>query len=251
MESVFISTIAENRNVSIETVKSSFGKGGIVVGEKAVAVGMADRLGSFESLMVEKSQLDGGYEMNKKDSVVTLDILKVEHPDVYQAAVNEGKAEASATFESQLEEAKKTNLALVKENTELKTISDDQGKRLVALEKNDLIRAEKDLKLQASAIVDTALSSSTVPDRLHKKVKGFISHDAYVEEGVLNVESFTESVNAEIKDWEESTKESSVAGLGTQSHSVEGITDDVNDSEAEALSDNLLSLVVPKSAKSA
>lgn len=48
---VFISSVAENRGVSIETVDSEFGQGDVFVGQKAVAAGMADHVGTFESLL--------------------------------------------------------------------------------------------------------------------------------------------------------------------------------------------------------
>jgi ClpP class serine protease len=50
---VFVSTVARNRGVSAETVQNEFGRGGIIVGEKAVAAGLADSIGSFESLIAD------------------------------------------------------------------------------------------------------------------------------------------------------------------------------------------------------
>lgn len=52
---VFISTVARNRDVSVETVLSDFGQGGVMVGDRAVKAGLADRLGSFEQLISELS----------------------------------------------------------------------------------------------------------------------------------------------------------------------------------------------------
>lgn len=52
---VFISTVARNREVSIETVLSDFGQGGVMVGQRAIDAGLADRLGSFEQLISELS----------------------------------------------------------------------------------------------------------------------------------------------------------------------------------------------------
>jgi capsid assembly protease len=50
---VFVQTVARNRGVSVETVLESFGQGGVLVGAQAVEAGLADRLGSFESLIAE------------------------------------------------------------------------------------------------------------------------------------------------------------------------------------------------------
>ncbi len=52
---VFVENVARNRNVPIETVLSDFGQGSLCVGIHAVKQGMADRLGSLESLIQEKS----------------------------------------------------------------------------------------------------------------------------------------------------------------------------------------------------
>lgn len=50
---VFVSTVARNRSTDIDTVLAEFGQGAVLVGEKAVAAGLADRIGSFESLLTE------------------------------------------------------------------------------------------------------------------------------------------------------------------------------------------------------
>jgi len=49
LSSVFISQVARNRGVSEDVVLSDFGKGGVLVGQAAVDIGMADRVSTFES----------------------------------------------------------------------------------------------------------------------------------------------------------------------------------------------------------
>lgn len=51
MGSVFINAVALHRGVSTDTVLSDFGQGGLFVGQAAVAAGLADRIGSFESVL--------------------------------------------------------------------------------------------------------------------------------------------------------------------------------------------------------
>lgn len=51
IEDVMVATIAKNRGVTTKKVTSDFGQGGVLVGEAAVAAGMADRVGSFESTL--------------------------------------------------------------------------------------------------------------------------------------------------------------------------------------------------------
>ena len=49
----FIAAVAKYRNVAPETVISDFGRGFVMVGKKAVSVGMADEIGTLEELMAE------------------------------------------------------------------------------------------------------------------------------------------------------------------------------------------------------
>jgi signal peptide peptidase SppA len=50
---VFVSTVARNRNVSAKTVLGEFGQGAVLVGQKSVEAGLADRLGSFEEVVAD------------------------------------------------------------------------------------------------------------------------------------------------------------------------------------------------------
>ncbi len=53
LESVFTGDVARNRGVDLVTVLDDFGRGGVLVGEDAVKYGLADRIGSYESLHAE------------------------------------------------------------------------------------------------------------------------------------------------------------------------------------------------------
>lgn len=55
LAAVFIATVARNRNVSVEKVVKDFGAGGLLIGEKAVKAGLADRVGSYEQVLAELS----------------------------------------------------------------------------------------------------------------------------------------------------------------------------------------------------
>lgn len=65
---VFIGAVAENRELTAEQVVAQFGAGGMLIGTAAVAAGMADRLGSLETLIAELS--NGGPAENS--SPITL-----------------------------------------------------------------------------------------------------------------------------------------------------------------------------------
>lgn len=53
MAEVFIESVARNRGVSVETVLANFGQGGVMVGKRSVDAGLADSIGSFESLLTD------------------------------------------------------------------------------------------------------------------------------------------------------------------------------------------------------
>lgn len=53
MAALFVGAVARNRNVSIDTVTEKFGRGDVLLGQQAVAVGLADSLGSFEALVAD------------------------------------------------------------------------------------------------------------------------------------------------------------------------------------------------------
>lgn len=50
---VFVETVARNRGVSARTVLGEFGQGAVLVGQKAVDAGLADRMGSFEEVVAD------------------------------------------------------------------------------------------------------------------------------------------------------------------------------------------------------
>jgi capsid assembly protease len=51
MAAVFVETVAQYRGVSVDTVLNQFGKGGVLIGQAAVDAGMADGIGTFESVL--------------------------------------------------------------------------------------------------------------------------------------------------------------------------------------------------------
>ncbi len=53
LEDVFISSVAKFRSTTVDRVKSDFGKGGVLIGAAAKAAGMADRVGSLDSVIAE------------------------------------------------------------------------------------------------------------------------------------------------------------------------------------------------------
>lgn len=56
----FVAAVAEGRGVTAEKVLSDFGQGGVMTAKRAIDAGMADRLGSFESVLAELAQMEPG-----------------------------------------------------------------------------------------------------------------------------------------------------------------------------------------------
>lgn len=51
IEAVFVADVAAGRRVSADRVRESFGRGGMVTAARAVEIGMADRIGTLESVL--------------------------------------------------------------------------------------------------------------------------------------------------------------------------------------------------------
>lgn len=56
LATVFVSAVAKHRKTSVETVIEKFGAGGVEIGANAVALGMADQVGQFETALSELSK---------------------------------------------------------------------------------------------------------------------------------------------------------------------------------------------------
>jgi signal peptide peptidase SppA len=93
---VFLSTVAENRGVSIETVKTDFGQGDMLVGKQAVDAGLADSVGTFEALMERLSTSNSNTRRTTMDktAITTIIQLAAAYPELVaqmqQAAREEG-----------------------------------------------------------------------------------------------------------------------------------------------------------------
>lgn len=219
---VFISSVAGFRNTTVETVKKDFGRGGVLIGEHAVKAGMADRLGSFDQLLTE----NGGKPMpapEGKTNVMTLATLKEKHGEVYQEAFNEGAASTNSSMaakDAQISSLQ-TELASTKDaNTELST-------RVTKLERNDIIRQEKEIANTASNIFSVQLAKSSIPPRLQAKVTA-PKHESFITDGVLDVKGYQAAVDAEISDWEKSIEVAAgpVQGFGRAQRAVDYEEDD-------------------------
>ena len=100
---VFIARVASYRGVSAEHVLEHFGQGGILVGRNAVSAGLADGLGSLESIIAGLAGTSLGGKTMRKINVATtpaaaaqppiLDraTLAAEYPELFAAILEEGR----------------------------------------------------------------------------------------------------------------------------------------------------------------
>jgi signal peptide peptidase SppA len=95
MAQVFITTVAHNRNLSPASVVENFGAGDVMIGASAVAVGMADRIGSLERLIAELAtpsppKVEGFFISQTKEITMDKETLTRDHPDLAAQLRQEG-----------------------------------------------------------------------------------------------------------------------------------------------------------------
>jgi signal peptide peptidase SppA len=113
---VFVAAVARNRGITREDVIAQYGQGGILVGERAVEAGLADRIASLEDVIeelragsqsaplfglgasvrqsitrrTEASMPPENVDTAAGASIVTVASIKQDHPQVAEALVAEG-----------------------------------------------------------------------------------------------------------------------------------------------------------------
>lgn len=235
---VFISTVAEGRDVDEKTVLKDFGKGGGLIGQYAVDAGMADSVGTYEELLAElnTNQKEGGSEMPDVKDLTASDIEKG-NPELYKSIVESGRkagadesSEAIATLKSENDDLK-TKLAKSDEDASA------MDTRMKTLEKNEAKRQVQDIQTSASSVVSTALAASNIPKAFHSKVAAHMDADSHIVEGALDTEAFAASVEAEIKDWSASfASTSSTHGMST----ADDDNNDLDNEDTDATVGNML-----------
>jgi len=231
---VFISSIAEFRGVTESVVTKDFGKGGILVGSDAVKVGMADRIGSFEELLSEKSK--GGNSMPKKYEGTAVS-LKEDSPGVYDEIFNAGAAAAVKETDEIVASKDKIIASLKEENEKLVASNKDMTDQVKAFQRKEAMQEEQNMVATANAIVSETLAASTVPNHLHKKVRTILDHSKFVVEGKLDTDAYTAAAKTEVAEWEDSS--SSIKGIGSK----EGLEDNTNSGDTDAVVSRLAGLV--------
>jgi signal peptide peptidase SppA len=100
---VMVASIARNRGITSEKVVNDFGSGGVFVGERAVSQGLADRLGSLESVLGELNESNSTQSrsgvMSEEQAqaaavtTMTVEAVRETYPETYQAIFALGQAQ--------------------------------------------------------------------------------------------------------------------------------------------------------------
>ncbi len=148
---IFIAQVAKYRGVTTDKVKNDFGQGGMMIAEKAISAGMADKIGSLEDI-IQAQQNKGVKIMGLKTELRTL-IVGKEDDDIEAAMASVGfipKEKATVNDEKLKDEV----MAAVKE---------DESKRI-----NAIMEKVQIAKVSNPAFITELLALS--PEEAGKKI---------------------------------------------------------------------------------
>ena len=252
---VFANSVAAGRKVSLETVLEQFGKGGMLTGDAALAVGMVDHVDTLEALLTRLDEEKpifysyGESPMNRAEYKLK---FPVEHDAIRAEGVAEGAASLShLTVETTTLRAENARLKADLDKTQAD--ADERAAKLKDLEKRDAIRAEKANATVAESVFAAAFKDSGIPTRLEAKVRNSCdAPEAHTKDGVLDAEAYKTSITAEMSDWvkslnlktETATTKTELKGIG--STGVEGENDDADVAAVAAADKMFASLNIAK-----
>lgn len=158
MHSLFVDAIAGGRGVSANEINKNFGQGATVLAEEAKKRGMIDGIAS-SNVIPMKPPVEG-----KKKEVKAMDLkqLKAEHPDVYAAAVEDGRKQERDRVSAHLIAGEasgdmKTAVSSIKDGSDMTVTLQTQYMMAAANRSDAAARAADDAAAAAAAsgAVDT------------------------------------------------------------------------------------------------
>ena len=179
---------------------------------------------------------DSGLNIIKEVKIVDIKELKEQDPNGYESILQEAKKLVKDEVEKEFKDKEQT--LTVKLSEMGKELGDNSKKleeyssKILAFEKAEVIRAEKEIKLDADSIWNEKLSDSKVPERLFTKVKVHVPYESFVKEGIFDKAAFTKAVLDEISDWEKEGVSTEVLGKGTNQKEVDEFTKSVEEDDA-------------------
>jgi capsid assembly protease len=219
---LFVKTVARNRGIPEAQVKAT--QAGMFMGEKAVLKDLADEVLAFSDVP-SRILTDLNVNLEREEDIAMT--TKKEEAKLKEKEVKIMNAQELRDkypdMVSEIEDA--VSMKLSAEFTEKETVMQAENGSLkesvLKLQKSEAIRQVREVKADADSIWTQALSGSDVPERLHDKVKVQVSHDKFVQDGLLDRTGFADAVKAEVEDWETKGATSQVMGTGFSSKDVE------------------------------
>jgi hypothetical protein len=189
--------------------------------------------------VVSKSEENLETPNREEKTSMNLEKLKAEHPELYAQIMAAGEANAKAQFSAVQVTLEKQITTLTEENTKLSQENKDGEKRLLALEKSEAIRTEKAISESADNIFNAQFKETSLPVRLHEKIRKLVSHEKFVADGVFDTEAFKAAVDTELTDWNPSN-EGSVLGFSSTSKDYQTDESKLQDKASDAIVDRML-----------
>jgi len=173
-----------------------------------------ESVGGFHKEQAQK----GATKKEVKVMPNTIEELKAESPDLYQEIRDEAERDLKASFEA-VKKGLEDQVADLKDQLQQKDVEKEQlEERILKLEKSDYIRTEQEKRNRIDSAADRiwtrALSACDIPEHMHEKVQKMVKADAFVKDGALDEEVFSQAVQAEIEEWEGKGMTVSVLGTG-------------------------------------
>lgn len=206
---------------------------------KSVAMSEGEEVINLEYVGEQSKQLNR--EEDKKP--MNKEQFKTDHPEEYAKLVGEIQSQFEVTkveLENKLANAVSEKEKLSAENISLE-------KRVIQIEKNDTLRAEREISSTADSIFTAQFNAVGLPERLFSKVRKLVSHNEFVKDGSLDREAFKAAVDAELKDWEPAEGETQVFGLGSGTKHV--VEDGKSEKEVDSIVSRMLGYVGQESNK--
>lgn len=125
MHDIFVDAIAKGRGVTPSEVNASFGQGATYLAEKAMKRGMIDRVGATSLTVVGNTDTTTARSGGNQPEAGSMDLkqLKAQHPDVYEAAMQEGVSQERDRVVAHLNMGKQAGIM----DTAVTAIKDGQG----------------------------------------------------------------------------------------------------------------------------
>lgn len=177
---VFVQNVARNRGTTVEDVKMNFGKGGVFIGENAVAARLADGVMSLDELcekMKEGTSFNGGAAMatnvkgaeGGKPEAVDMDAIRAQAVADYKvrvASIEEVFAgldisgeEKAGFVDGDKTVAEATAFALAKAKEKIKTQAEELVKTRAELETAKAVPSATDEKERALAALEKSAAA--------------------------------------------------------------------------------------------